>query len=65
MTNRKTALVTAVILLASLPGYSQAVDLKIHTLCSDAKDYAVCINAMTGEASTPQRVITQQGVDIA
>jgi hypothetical protein len=48
MTNRKTALVTAVILLASLPGYSQAVDPKIHTLCSEAKDYACCVKPMKG-----------------
>ncbi len=54
-----------VVLLASLPANSQAVDPKIHKLCSEAKDYAGCVKAMTGEASAPQRVITQQGADIA
>ena len=43
------------------------VEPKNHKLCLEAKDYAGCVRAMTGDASPPitTRVITSQGADIA
>jgi hypothetical protein len=59
-----STVISSVILVA--PVMAQ-VDPKIHKLCSEAKDYAGCVRAMTGDASPPTttRVITSQGADIA
>ena len=59
------ALMAAALLSLPLAALAQQVEPKIHKLCIEAKDYAGCVKAMTGEASAPQRVITQQGADIA
>ena len=45
------------------PGKAVEVDPKIHKLCVEAKDYAGCARAMTGD--TTNRVINSQGADIA
>jgi hypothetical protein len=65
MTSGKALLLSTALFLSALPVHGQAVDPKTHKLCSEAKDYAGCVRAMNGEAHAPQRVITQQGADIA
>ena len=56
---------TGALLGFSIPVYAQSVDQKIHKLCIEAKDYAGCVRAMKGEDSGSQRVINQQGADVA
>jgi hypothetical protein len=61
---RHLQLATAFSILLAAPVMAQ-VDPKIHKLCIEAKDYAGCVKTMTGEATSPQRTIIQQGADIA
>ena len=46
-------------------GAPAGVDLKIHKLCLDAKDYAGCVKAHTGEPAAPQRLVTDIGGAVA
>ena len=59
----KLAISTASLILFSIPALAYEVDPKIHSMCIEAKDYAGCVRAMTGD--TTNRLINSQGADIA
>jgi len=58
------ALLATTVLCAVGVAAEAAVSPEHHKLCSEAKDYAGCVDAMTGKSAS-NRVITQQGADIA
>lgn len=58
----RTTLTAGALIASVLPATAVEVDLEIHKLCLEAKDYVGCVRAMTGDTSN--RVTTSQGADI-
>ena len=60
-------LFSGLVLASAIPALAQGVEPRVHEICSEAKDYAGCVRAMTTDLSKPTstRVINSQGADIA
>ncbi len=60
-------LLSGFFLVVGTPALAQGVEPRVHEMCSEAKDYAGCVRAMTTDVSAPpvQRLINSQGADIA
>ena len=59
------SIASASIAIGAMPAVAE-VDMRIHKLCIEAKDYAGCVRAMKGDTTTTTiREIRSQGADIA
>ncbi len=52
----KITLTTAALLLTSIPVMAQGVDSAVHDMCKEAKDYSVCVRAMTTDVTGPLKI---------
>ena len=59
--------ISGLVLATAIPVSAQGVEPRVHEMCSEAKDYAGCVRAMTTDISEPpvQRLINSNGADIA
>ena len=60
-------LFSGLVIVSAIPALAQEVEPRVHEMCSEAKDFAGCVKAMTTDFSAPTstRVINSQGADIA
>jgi len=63
----RLSFISGLVLATAIPVSAQGVEPRVHEMCSEAKDYAGCVRAMTTDISAPpvQRVINSRGADIA